>query len=368
MDAPSPWEYLWGSNSARSAEIATYGADAFYTGDIANATARALQADNGIMTMEDLANYTVEIRDVAQIEYRGHKVTSTQAPSGGIVALSALNILNGYTGFDNESQFNLNTQRLNEAMRFAYGMRTKLGDPLFDEGLAEYTESMISSETAAEVRAKILDNQTFPVAYYNPDGLESLPTPGTSHISTADKSGLAVALTTTVNLYFGSHLCVPETGVVMNDEMNDFSIPGSSNAFGYIPSESNYIRPGKRPQSSISPTIVEKDGRLVLVVGAAGGSRIISATIQNVINSIDRGMSCYEALLQPRLHDQLSPAYTSFETTFDNATVDYLHRIGHNVSWVAPGQSTAQAVRLLPNGTFEAAGEPRQLSSGGYAV
>ena len=116
-----------------------------------------------------------------------------------------------------------------------------------------------------------------------------LKPPGTSQVVTADESGMAASLTTTVNLLFGSQLMVPETGVIMNDEMNDFSIPGSSNAFGYIPSPANYIRPGKRPLSSISPTIVESaDGRLYFVVGSAGGSRIITATIQNVHHVLDQ--------------------------------------------------------------------------------
>ena len=155
----------------------------------------------------------------------------------------------------------------------------------------------------------------------------------------------------------------------MNDEMNDFSIPGQSNSFGYIPSPANYIRPGKRPLSSISPIIAETaDGKLYLALGSAGGSRIITANIQNTIHVLDSNMTTPEALLQPRLHDQLVPAQTTFEYAYDNQTVAYMKSLGYNVTWVAPGQSTAQALRLLPNGTFEAAGEPRQKSSGGFAI
>lgn len=349
--------------------IANKGPDAFYTGAIARATIAALTKANGTMTLEDLKNYTVAIRKPAKIDYRGYKLTATSAPSGGIVALSALNIVNGYKGFGSPAAINLTTHRLDEAIRFAYGQRTELGDPLFVEGLDAYQDAMITAETGAEVRSKISDFRTLNVSDYNPMGFESLPTPGTSHIVAADKSGLAISVTTTINLLFGSQLMVPETGVIMNDEMNDFSIPGSSNAFGYIPSPANYIRPGKRPLSSISPIIVETaNGKLYFVIGAAGGSRIITSTIQNVHHVLDQNMTAPEALAQPRLHDQLSPNQVSFEYAYDNSTVAYLASLGHNVTWVAPGQSTAQGLRLLPNGTFEAAGEPRQHNSGGFAV
>jgi len=182
---------------------------------------------------------------------------------------------------------------------------------------------------------------------------------------------------------------VPETGVIMNNEMNgkssssspspskahdlplriDFSIPGTSNAFGYIPSPSNYIRPGKRPLSSISPTIVEHaNGTLYFVVGAAGGSRIITATIENLWHVLDQNMTSPQALAQPRFYDQLVPNQVSFEYAYDNTTVAFMKERGHNVTWVPPGQSTVQALRRLANGTFEAAGEPRQKNSGGFAI
>ncbi|KAI1349303.1 gamma-glutamyltransferase 1 [Xylaria sp. FL0043] len=349
--------------------IANDGPDAFYTGPIAEATIAALTKENGTMTLEDLKNYTVAIRKPSEITYRGYKLTGTSAPSGGIVTLSTLNIVNGYEDFGDPAAINLTTHRLDEAMRFAYGQRSELGDPLFVEGLDAYEASILSNKTAAEVRSKISDFHTLNVSAYDPEGFESLPTPGTSHIVAADKSGLAISVTTTINLLFGSQLMVPETGVIMNDEMNDFSIPNSSNAFGYIPSPANYIRPGKRPLSSISPVIAESpDGKLYLVIGSAGGSRIITATIQNIHHVIDQDMTVPEALAQPRLHDQLSPNQVSFEYAYDNSTVAFMASLGHNVTWVAPGQSTAQGLRLLPNGTFEAGGEPRQHNSGGFAI
>lgn len=354
--------------------IGEHGADIFYTGAIANATIQALKSTGGIMTLADLKNYTVAIRKPAVINYKGYKLTSCSAPAGGIVAMSALNIFSGYNFTGDNSKINLTTHLLDESMRWAYGQRTNLGDPSFVANLTAYQASMLSVETANEIRAKISDTRTFDISYYDPLGIESLPTPGTSHIVSADSTGMAISLTTTVNLIFGSRVMVPETGVIMNDEMNDFSIPGSSNAFGYIPSPANYVRPGKRPLSSISPTIVEfPNGTLHYVIGSAGGSRIITATIQNLWHVLDQGMTAPAALAMPRLHDQLSPATTSFEWTglniqgYDNSTVAYMKSLGHNVSWIAPGQSTAQGIVVLGNGTFQAAGEPRQSSSGGFA-
>jgi gamma-glutamyltranspeptidase / glutathione hydrolase len=346
--------------------IAERGSDAFYTGPIANATVVALQAAGGIMTLGDLADYEVEAREPVSINYRGHKATSVGAPSSGVVGLSALKTISGYEGFGDPAQRNLSAHRLDQAFRFAYAQRAELGDPSFVDGLDDFMEQMLSDELAEEIRSKIVDDKAFGIEYYNPDGLESIDTPGTAHIATADASGMAVSLTTTVNLLFGSRLIVPETGVIMNNEMNDFSIPGKENAFGYAPSPANFVRPGKRPLSSITPIIVEtKEGGLYYVIGAAGGSRIITSTIQNVINVVDRGLSVADSLAEPRLHDQLSPSVVSFEYAYDNGTTAYFESLGHNVTWVAPGQSAVQGARLLSNGIFEAAGEPRQKNSGG---
>lgn len=349
--------------------IATYGADAFYTGAIAKATIAALQAHNGTMTMKDLKNYTVAIRTPAQLEYRGYRITSTSAPSSGTVALSTMNIIEGYKDIGWASTINISTHRLDEAIKFAYGQRTLLGDPSFDAGLQKYQDSMLSSQVASEARSKIT-GYSHNTSYYDPSGLEILNTPGTSAIVTADASGLAISLTTTVNTYFGSQLIVPETGVVMNNEMNDFSTPGESNAFGYIPTAANYIVPGKRPLSSISPVIVEHlaDKSLYFATSAAGGSRIITANIQNMWHVLDQNMTSPQALAMPRFHDQLVPHMVSFEYAYDNETVAFMQERGHNVTRVGPGQSTSEAIRLLPNGTFEAAGEPRQENSGGFVI
>ncbi|PHH71281.1 hypothetical protein CDD82_6606 [Ophiocordyceps australis] len=348
-------------------DIANYGVDVFYTGAMAKATVAAVQARNGIMTMADLANYTVKHREAVHVEYRGHKLTSCNTPASGVVALSALNIVSGYEPLDNMGA--LSTHRLDEAFKFAFGQRVNLGDPDFVAGMDEYTAKMISPQTGASLRSRISNATTHEPDWYDSERLEVPEMAGTSFIATADASGMAIALTTSLNLGFGSRVMVPETGIVMNSQMNDFGIPGSSDAYGYKASAANLVGPGKRPLSSISPVIGETpDGRLSFSVGGAGGSRIITATAQAIVHLIDQQMSMLEALKQPRLHDQLIPSVVTFEDGFDNKTVDFMRRLHHNVSWVAPGQSSVQGVRQLPNGTFEAAGEPRQASSGGFAI
>ncbi|KAK2746839.1 hypothetical protein FQN57_002881 [Myotisia sp. PD_48] len=349
--------------------ISQRGAEAFYSGPIAETMVNAVQASNGTMTLEDLTNYTILRRDVAEIEYRGYKIASTTAPSSGAVVLSALKIVEGFKDFFHSNQVNLSTHRLAEAMRFAYGQRTELGDPRFIPDLHLFEKHMLNETVADRNRRNISDYYTQNISVYDPLGIESLDTPGTSHISTADNTGLAISLTTTVNLLFGSQVMVPETGIIMNNEMNDFSIPGLSNAFGYIPSPANFIRPGKRPLSSICPSFVtHPNGTLYFVSGAAGGSRIITSTLLSIVNVLDRGMNSVEALREPRFHDQLVPDQITLEYSFDNSTTDFLISRKHNITWVPSSASAVQAIRLLSNGTFEAAGEPRQLNSGGYVV
>ncbi|KAK2625377.1 hypothetical protein QTJ16_005746 [Diplocarpon rosae] len=349
-------------------QVAKHGAGVFYEGEIANHTVNALRASNGIMTLEDLKNYQVVIRDPISISYRGYELTSCGVPSGGAVALSILKIIEGYPPSDTANQ-NLSTHRMNEAMRFSYAARTKLGDPDFFSYMRGLEADMLKPSTASHIRDRISDHHTHNVTDYNAEGFELPENHGTSHIVTADWSGMSISLTSTVNILFGSQLVVPETGVIMNDQMNDFSIPGVRNAFGFEPSPINFIAPQKRPLSSISPIIATyPNGTLALSIGAAGGSRIITATALAIWDVLERGMSLAEALAEPRMHDQLVPAMTTVEYAFEQSTVKALRQMGHNVTFVKPGFSAVQGVRRLWNGTFEAASEPRQVNSAGLAV
>lgn len=346
--------------------VAKQGADAFYTGAIAEATVDALRRDHGTMSLKDLEDYSVVSRPPVSIEYNGLSLYGCGVPASGSVVLSALKILEGYDQPGTNHQ-NLKIHRMDEAIRFGYGKRASFGDPDFVQGLADLETEMLSEEFAAATRDRISDRHTLNVSDYDPEGFEILNDHGTSHVVTADASGMAFSLTTTVNLFFGSRLMVPETGVIMNDEMNDFSIPDVPNVFGYYPSPSNYIRPGKRPLTSISPLIVEhKNGTLHSVLGASGGSRIITTTIQNAIHILDSGMSVAEALRQPRLHDQLMPNVVVFEKNYEKDAVTFMAGRGHNVTWGLAG-SSGQGLRIV-NGIFEAAGEPRQKDSAGLTT
>ena len=199
--------------------IAEKGPDAFYTGAIANATITALQKSNGTMTLSDLANYAVQIRQPSNITYRGYKIHSGSAPSSGAVVLSTMKIVEGYD-MSTPSQLNFSTHYLDEAMRFAYGQRTLLGDASFLPNLTVYQENMVSEKMAEEIRARIESFATLNASDYNPSGYGILTDSGTSATVAADKSGLTIAMTSTVNTLFGSKLMVPETGVIMNNEMN----------------------------------------------------------------------------------------------------------------------------------------------------
>ena len=248
--------------------------------------------------------------------------------------------------------------------------RTELGDPSFQSNVSDFEAKILESATAARIRSKISDLQTQPIEAYDPKGIESLETHGTSHVVSADASGMAISLTSTVNTWFGSYVMVPETGLILNNEMNDFSIPDSSNFFGYIASPANYVKAGKRPLSSMAPLIVEhrENRTLYLALGGAGGSHIITAVIQGLWNILDRRMGLAEAVKAPRFHDQLVPNTAVFEYEYDNTTTAFMTDKGHNVTWAAR-YSDIMALRWLPNRTFEAAAEDLHwVDAGGYAT
>lgn len=181
---------------------------------------------------------------------------------------------------------------------------------------------------------------------------------------------MAITLTTTVNGFWGSHIMVPETGIIMNNEMNDFSIPNTTNLFGFKPSPANFVAPGKRPLSSVTTIIVEflANSTLCLAIGAAGGSRIITSTVESLLSIINGGTTAAEALAKPRFHDQLVPNQMMFDWTYDNSTVAAMQSRGHNVTWVSPGFALVQAIKRLPNGTFDAASDPNLAAGGAFSL
>ncbi|KAF8824863.1 gamma-glutamyltranspeptidase [Lentinula edodes] len=358
-------------------KIAQHGADVFYTGDIAINTASTVYQSNGIMTTDDLAGYTAIVRQPRNITYRNTRIFSTVAPSSGTVVLSALKIFEGFDGnvSDSDPSINLTTHRLVEATRFAYGQRTEYGDPAFTPNVTELEAYFLTEAVVNETRSKIMDNQTFPVTYYNPENYQVLIDNGTSHMAVIDKDGMAISLTTTVNNFWGSYLMTSD-GVILNDEMGDFSSPGEINDFGFSASPANYIAGGKRPQSSIASSIAEdlETGDIIIATGSAGGSRIITATLQHLYHHIDQGLNSTLCVHHSRWHDQLD-GNTYFEYAsenvgiagYDNGTVAYFRDMGYNISYQSTTGSTAHVVIRQPNGTIEAANDPRKAAGAGLA-
>ncbi|PWY97475.1 gamma-glutamyltranspeptidase [Testicularia cyperi] len=364
--------------------IAEQGIQPFYNGEIATDIVDTIQNNKvlkGITTKQDLADYTVEWRTPNSVSIRDgkYRVYGTVAPSSGNVVLSTLLTADQFSNADLKS-VNVSTHRLIEANKFSYGERTTYGDPNPKFGFGNIStlqKEYLRLDFAKEKSGKIVNDRTFNTTYYNPSNSSILNDHGTSAITVVDADGMAISLTTTINTFWGSTL-MTQHGFPLNNEMDDFSSPGSSNFFGFVPTAANFIRPGKRPLSSISAVIVEEeqDKKLKLSTSSAGGSRIITAVTQVAYNVLFKGMDAQSALAEPRWHDQLSPNQTTVERYaqqipdflgFSNQTAAFLAQVGHNVTWTAIGSSTAQAVERFRDGTLLAATEVRQLAAKGSA-
>ena len=332
----------------------------FYRGAIAEHLAAAIQAAGGVLTKEDLAAYQTHHAPALQSTYRGYQVLTTGAPSAGPVLIEALNIL---------SPFNLQamspsdrTQLLVEALKFAYASRMRLGDPAFEPEMLHELERMLDPDNAAKIAKKIDLQRTHDPEYYS-DVLEKIHDHGTTHVSVIDAEGMGVSATCTVNLEFGSKLMDGATGIILNNEMDDFSIPNHSNQFSLPPSPSNYIKPGKRPMSSSTPVILLRNGRVQMIVGGTGGSRIISSTLLAIVQMIDLGTDAVEAVNAPRYHHQLIPNYLIAEFEVPERIVKDLRARGHQVHVLANGLyfSSVQAIKRDPfKGTLIAAADGRK--------
>ncbi|CAO3608955.1 unnamed protein product [Cunninghamella echinulata] len=340
--------------------IANEGPDAFYSGKIAESMVETVQANEGILTLEDLKNYRALIKPTVNTYYHGKKITTTTAPTSGPILLSMLNILEKYN-LKVSGRDGLTIHRLVEAMKFGYSFRTEFGDPDFTHLEERYNE-ITTKEWADKVRKNITDDTTHPPLYYNPkyDHMES---PGTMHLSVVDENNGAVALTSTVNLLFGAKVMDAKTGIIFNDEMDDFSIPGVPNDFGLYPSSYNYVVPGKRPLSSITPVIVENDGKFELSLGGSGGSQIATASLNTLLNILDFDMDIYEAIETPRVHHQLMPNQAGIELGFDINLENALRERNHEIYTLFRNKtmSAVQAVRRLSNGECHAASDPRKF-------
>ncbi|KIK98246.1 hypothetical protein PAXRUDRAFT_31286 [Paxillus rubicundulus Ve08.2h10] len=308
------------------ATIAAEGPDAFYKGPIADSIVRKVQEAGGILTHADLEGYTVNVERAVQGTYHDKKVYTSHAPTSGPVLLHMLNLIERYD-LIGEGRTPLNMHRIVEAQK----SRTKIGDLLYSSNSTARVAEISTKRYADLIAANLTDDRTHPPEYYNPE-FDIKIDHGTSHTSVVDNDGMAVALTTTVNLVFGSQVLDPETGIILNDEMDDFSTPGIPNSFGLWPSPYNYPEPGKRPLSSTTPTIMEHaDGSFYLAIGGSGGSRIFPSIFQVLLN-MDWGMHVSEAVEYGRLHDQLYPTSVDADNTLPASLLYDLRRRGHNVT------------------------------------
>lgn len=338
--------------------IAEQGSDWFYRGPFAQAAGKWMQANGGIITAADFANYHLVLREPVTTTYRGKKIVSFPPPSsGGVHVVQMLNILERFKLAKLDEATRLHV--IAEAMKLAFADRAYwLGDPDY----AKVPRGLISKRYAASLAKQIqLDRASAVSAHGTPSNWErDLFKKHTTHFSVADEEGNWVAVTATINTSYGSKVVIPGTGVVMNNQMDDFSIqPGVRNAFGLVGAEANAVAPGKRPLSSMSPTIVFDGRKPIIALGAAGGPKIISAVLQELIAMIDLGMTPAEALAAPRIHHQWSPDELMVEKRLPEALQAALAQRGHTVKELN-ALSVSQIVARSPDGKgFVGAADPR---------
>lgn len=360
-----PGEMLYMPKFAITLERIRDNPDDFYYGELAKDIVQDIQDDGGIFTLDDLKNYKVKFRRPMNGTIGNYSWYSTPPPGSGVVLSFILNILKGYNMKPSDRQGTQNSvltyHRIVEAFKFAYAYRALLGDQDF-ANVTEIVKNMTNPEFAESIRQRILDNQTFTDYRYYGDFYHNSSQQGTSHLSVIAENGDAVSATTTINLFFGSRYRSTRTGIIYNNEMDDFSTPGKKNAYGVEPSESNMISPGKRPQSSTAPSLfLDKDGSARLVIGASGGTKITTAISLVTMNYLWFNRTLPEAVVDPRLHHQLLPMYIRIDKDFQ-MPLDIqtgLQALGHEVRNVS-GFAVVQAVARNEDGTLTGKSDPRK--------
>lgn len=291
--------------------ISDFGPSVFYNGTIGKKLVEDVQAVGGILSFEDLQNYRVEVTDPISAEVMGYTILGMPPPSSGAAGLiSVLNILGSY-GTPDAAKGTLGLHRTIEAFKHMFAVRMNLGDPKF-VNITDSLSDMLSPEFAVKLKNKIYDNVTFPSEYYGYKW-NQLRDHGTSHFCIVDSERNAVSMTTTVNYPFGALMLSPSTGIVLNNEMDDFSTPTEITPDMLPPAPANFIRPNKRPLSSMSPTIVLKGGQLAGVLGGSGGLKIIPAVVQVFLNHFINGMDPLVAVTAPRVYHRLIPNIVTYE-------------------------------------------------------
>ena len=341
-----PGEIFRQPDLARTLERIAAKPDDFYKGSLARDLAAAMQKGGGLITADDLAHYEVKEREPIRGTYRGYDIISAPPPSsGGTVLIESLNILEGYDLARMGDRTAQSIHYATEAFRRAFLDRAEfMGDPdfskipvaqLIDKKYAAAWRDSITVDHASvskELKRPAIFNQLEQYAATHPLPQSHYESPHTTHYSVVDAEGNAVAVTTTINDWFGSRVTADGLGFLMNDEMDDFSAkPGVPNSDGLIQGPANAIGPGKRPLSSMAPTIVVRDGKAVLVLGSPGSSKIITTVANVIMGVIDYGMNIQEAVNAPRFHNQWLPDVLFVERWFSPDTAQALQKMGHHV-------------------------------------
>ncbi len=339
-------------------QIAAKGTDAFYKGEVGKRIAKDMKKNNGLVFIDDLKAYKVETMEAVKGTYRGYEVASMPPPSsGGVHVIQMLNILEefplGYLGHNSAETLHL----MAESMKLAYADRSEhLGDPNFWE---VPVEGLISKKYAAELRKGIDRLQTTPSTEINPSQPKDYESEETTHFTVVDKEGNVVSNTYTLNFSFGSGIVAKGTGIMLNNEMSDFSAkPGFANAYGLLGGEANAVQPLKRPLSSMTPTLVFKDGKIFLATGSPGGSRIITTVLQVIMNVIDHEMNVAEASHAPRIHHQWYPDVLYVEKGVGIDTKTLLNAKKHQIE-IRNAMGSTQTV-MMKDGLIYGASDPRR--------
>lgn len=337
----------------------------FYTGELAQDIVKDIRDGGGIITLEDLKNYRTVVRTPLTVKMDDYTLYTNPPPGSGAVLSLIMNIVKGYnmTAADRKdiNSTVLTYHRIVEAFKFAYAYRALLGDEDFWD-VEEIVQNMTSSAFGESLRQKIYDNRTFDYKHYG-DFYSSVNPAGTTHLSLISPDGDAVSATTTVNLYFGSKYRSTRTGIIYNNEMDDFSTPGEINYFGVEPSPSNFIEPGKRPMSSMTPTIIVDHNNVTrLAVGASGGTKITTAIPLVVMKYFWFNQTLTKAVEEPRFHHQLLPNFLRIERVrpISLAVQEGLKKLGHNITEFS--SAVVQAAAISPDGKLYGKADPRKGS------
>ncbi|HCH26534.1 MULTISPECIES: gamma-glutamyltransferase [Psychrobacter] len=350
--AYQPGERLYQPELARSLKlIATQGADGFYKGETARSIVKAVNEAGGSMSLQDLANYEAIARTPVTGDYRGYEIVSMPPPSsGGIHIVQILNILEGYPLKDYGHNSAQTIHLMSEAMQRAYADRAEY---LGDSDFIDVPASGLTSQAYADQLHTLIDtDKATPASTIKANNPLPYESDQTTHFSIVDKDGNAIANTYTLNFSYGTGLVADGTGILLNNEMDDFSAkPGTPNGYGLLGGEANSVEANKRPLSSMSPTLVFKDSKPYIVTGSPGGSRIITTVTQIISNVIDHDMNIAEATHAPRIHDQWLPDEIRVEKALNIDTIKKLESMGHTVSPKAAMGST-QSIMITPNGVY----------------